>query len=185
MRVKEDICPVGKSEMLLSKFRKLIHNPQRMFSPFVKQGCKVLEIGCGPGFFTLPLAKMVGNSGKVFALDLQEGMLEILQKRAKLAEVDRQIESVLSSASEFKLAEKVDFVLLFYVIHEVPNPLSVFRKIYEHCHQGTRVYYTEPPFHVDKGKFAEFLEIAQQAGFIVEKKFGILDKTAILRASHV
>ncbi len=185
MRTKEKICPVNKSRVLLSKLRKLIHNPQKMFSPYVKEGSKVLEIGCGPGYFTLSLAKMVGSRGKVFALDLQEEMLNIVDARAKLEDVDSQIEKVLASASEFELGQKVDFVLLFYVIHEVPDPLAVFRKIYEHCHKDTRVYHTEPPIHVDKEKLKEYLQLAQEAGFVIEKRFGLLDKTAILRAKNV
>ncbi len=180
MKNEKRVCPVEKSGFLLSKIRKLVHNPKKMFASYVRSGDKVLEIGCGPGYFTLPLAKMVGDRGKVFALDLQKAMLDIVQKRAEDVGLDSKIEKILSSATDFKLPTKVDFCLLFYVVHEIPNIALALSNIYKYCKKNTKIFVAEPSFHVRKDDFAKFLCVAQEAGFEVEKRGGFLDRVAIL-----
>ena len=66
-------------------FRKLIHDPKKMFKKYVHEGMTVMDIGCGLGCFSIDLAKMVGKEGKVYSVDLQKGMLDRLMKRAKRA----------------------------------------------------------------------------------------------------
>ncbi len=182
MRDKNKVCPVEKSSFLLSKIRKLIHNPAKMFAGYLKEGYKVLEVGCGPGYFSLPLAKMVGRSGKLFALDLQEKMLEIVERRAQEAGLMGNIDKVLASATEFDLGQSVDFCLLFYVAHEIPQIELAWQNIHKHCRKGAKVYLVEPAFHVSKSEFAQTLRTAQEAGFVVEKRFGLWDRAAILSA---
>ena len=69
------VCPVELANSLDSKIRRWLQDPYKILSPYVKEGMKVLDVGCGPGFFSIEIAKMVGESGKVFSVDLQEGML--------------------------------------------------------------------------------------------------------------
>jgi len=181
MKTKDKVCPIEKSGLLLSKVRKLVHNPKKMFAPYLGKGDSVLEIGCGPGYFTLPMARMAGGSGKVYALDLQKGMLDIVEKRAKEAGLQGNIESVLASATDFRLPQKVDFALLFYVIHEIPDILAALKNLHKYCKKSAHLYVVEPAFHVSKSNFAKSLQLAQEAGFVVEKRFGLLDRVAILR----
>ncbi|MCX6138897.1 MAG: methyltransferase domain-containing protein, partial [Ignavibacteriales bacterium] len=80
-RVKMDsernrVCPVEYANSLDSKIRKWLQNPKKILAPYVQEGMTVLDIGCGPGFFSIEMAKMVGKTGKVISADLQEGMLQ-------------------------------------------------------------------------------------------------------------
>ena len=66
------VCPFWVGYLLLSPLRKLFESPDRILGPFVTEGMMVLEPGCGMGYFTLPLARMVGAKGKVVALEIQD-----------------------------------------------------------------------------------------------------------------
>lgn len=87
----------------------------------------VLDVGCGPGFFSIAMAQMVGKSGRVIASDLQEGMLQKVKAKINGTELEERI--VLHKCEENKigLSESVDFVLLFYMVHEVPNKVVFFQ----------------------------------------------------------
>ena len=80
------VCPpwVGYL-LLLNPVRKILENPNRILGPLVQEGMVVLEPGCAMGYFTLPLARMVGSSGRVLAVDIQPKMLSILVRRAQKA----------------------------------------------------------------------------------------------------
>ena len=72
---KNRVCPVTLAGGLDNTIRKWLQNPRKILGPYIKEGMIVLDVGCGPGFFSIELAQMVGNSGRVVAADLQEGML--------------------------------------------------------------------------------------------------------------
>ena len=61
--------------------RRLLQNPRKILSPFIKEGMTVLDLGCGPGFFSLDMAHMVGSAGRAIAVDLQQGMLIKLREK--------------------------------------------------------------------------------------------------------
>jgi ubiquinone/menaquinone biosynthesis C-methylase UbiE len=63
-----DVCPAERSGWLTSSFRRLLQNPERILRGLVQEGQAAVDLGCGPGFFTLPLAQMVGPSGRVMAV---------------------------------------------------------------------------------------------------------------------
>ena len=65
--------------------RPLLHNPAKLFGPYVKPGMQALDIGCGGGFASLGLARLVGPGGKVFASDLQQEMLDFVNASAEKA----------------------------------------------------------------------------------------------------
>ncbi|MBK7711908.1 MAG: methyltransferase domain-containing protein [Bacteroidales bacterium] len=70
------VCPATYSGSLDNFLRRLMHKPAKILSPFIKEGMTVLDMGCGPGFFTAELARLVGEKGKVIAADLQQEMLD-------------------------------------------------------------------------------------------------------------
>jgi len=55
------VCPVELAGSLDNKIRRWLQNPQKILDPYVKEGMKVLDLGCGPGFFSTAMAKMVGK----------------------------------------------------------------------------------------------------------------------------
>lgn len=76
-------CPVWVGYGLNTRMRKLIHNPNKLVGKYIKPGMKVADIGTGMGFMTLPMAEMVGDHGKVIAVDIQEKMLSKVIRAAE------------------------------------------------------------------------------------------------------
>ena len=73
--MSEHVCPFWVGYLLLSPLRKLVTNPDRMLRPYVGPACGSLDAGTAMGFFSLPLARLVGESGHVVCVDLQEKMI--------------------------------------------------------------------------------------------------------------
>lgn len=81
----------------------------------------MLDVGPGIGYFTIPMARRVGSGGRVIAADIQESMLRGIVRRAERAGVRGQIELYLSRPDEIYSGEPVDFILSFWMAHEVPR----------------------------------------------------------------
>lgn len=166
-----DVCPWWLGYWLASPVRKLRHNPTAILSPFVRAGLTVLEPGPGMGFFTLPMAQMVGQSGRVIAVDIQSRMIENLRRKAQRAGVSGQIECRLAGPSGMgtkDLAGKVDFVLAFAVVHEMPDTKEFFSESFVALKPGGRLLFSEPSNHIDKSEFEKSLNVARQIGFELE-----------------
>lgn len=86
------VCPVEHATSFDNFIRKFVHNPKKIFGNYVKEGMVVLDIGCGPGFFSVEIARMVGESGRVIAADLQEGMLEKVKNKIQGKDIEQRIE---------------------------------------------------------------------------------------------
>ena len=166
----EKVCPVWFGYLLASPVRKLFQNPQKMLSPYVKEGMNVLDIGCAMGFFSLPLAKMVGSNGKVICVDVQEKMIEALEKRAQKAKMSDRIETRIcrhNSLNLNDLKEKIDSVLAAAVVHEVPDASAFFSEIYETIKKDGKFLVVEPKGHISEKDFEISISLAEQNGFEV------------------
>ena len=104
--MKTDVCPASHAGFLSSSFRQLIHNPQKILGEFVAPGQTAADIGCGPGFFTLPLAQMVGENGTVVAADLQSEMLEKLRARATKLNLKIPLSTIFAKKTRSVLARR-------------------------------------------------------------------------------
>jgi ubiquinone/menaquinone biosynthesis C-methylase UbiE len=178
----ERICPVEKADSLDTKFRRWLQNPGRILKPYIKEGMRVLDFGCGPGFFSLDMARMVGKSGKVIAADLQEGMLHKLRDKITGTELENRI--ILHKCEEDKIGfiENVDFVLAFYVVHEVPDQQKLFNEIESILKPKRKLLIVEPPFHVSKKEFSDTIKKATAAGFTeVERPKVLFNKAVVLK----
>lgn len=166
----EHVCPVWVGRLLASPLRKLFNNPKKILGQHVADGMTVLDIGCAMGFFSLPLAEMVGVQGKVICIDLQERMIEALEKRARKAGLSERIETRLCSQDSLGLDEythTIDFALAFAVVHEVPDPGNFFSEIYEAIKPDARFLVAEPKGHVSESDFDSTVSLAKQKGFNV------------------
>jgi len=176
------VCPVEKAGSLDNKVRRWIQNPQKVLKPYIKEGMTVLDIGCGPGFFSVDMAVMVGSSGKVIAADLQEEMLRKISEKINATELAERIKLHKCETDRIGVTEQVDFVLLFYVVHEIPKKEQLFNEIVTFLKSTGQVLIVEPPFHVSKSAFSETLRLAGNAGFIIEDGPKMLfQKTAVLK----
>lgn len=136
----------------------------------VKEGQYFLDFGCGTGDFTIPAARIVGRTGKVFALDCNPKQLEIVANKARKAGVTN-IETVLSEGQPRLAGESIDTIWMCDVIHEIRGK----REVLEEAHRllknrGTLIIYdslkdklvdyTHGLFSLEKqdGKLLKFLK---------------------------
>jgi ubiquinone/menaquinone biosynthesis C-methylase UbiE len=80
------VCPVQYAGSLDNFIRRLVHKPRRILEAHVGKGMTVLDLGCGPGYFTIELAKLVGEEGRVIAADIQQGMLDTVTGKIYIIE---------------------------------------------------------------------------------------------------
>jgi ubiquinone/menaquinone biosynthesis C-methylase UbiE len=160
------VCPVELANSLDSKIRRWLQNPQKILSPYVKEGMKALDVGCGPGFFSVELAKMVGANGKVYAADLQEGMLQKLKNKIRGTSLEKIIQPIKCEKDDIVVPEKVDFILAFYMVHEVPDKDRLFATLKNFLNEKGEFLIVEPKlFHVSKKEFAFTISKAEAVGF--------------------
>jgi len=179
------VCPVEKAGSFDSRIRRWLQNPQKILKPYIKEGMTVLDIGCGPGLFSIDMAQMVGKSGRVIASDLQEGMLQKVRDKIKGTELEKRITLHKCEENKIGVSEHVDFVLLFYMVHEIPNKEEFFNEIGTILKPNGQVLIVEPPFHVSKSAFEETVRKARDVGFTdIEGPNVLFSKTAILRKGY-
>ncbi len=159
------VCSIERAGALDVRMRKLIHSPQKMLKPYIREGMSALDLGCGPGFFTMDMAKMVGKTGKVTAADLQEGMLEIVRKKVNQAGLQNTIDLHKCQNDRIALNQEFDFILIFYMLHEVPDQTAFLKEILALLKKNGKALITEPKFHVTKKEFRLSVELLKKIGF--------------------
>jgi SAM-dependent methyltransferase len=165
---KDRVCPVELSGGLDNAVRRWLQNPRKILEPYVKEGMTVLDSGCGPGFFTLEMGHLVGASGRVIACDLQDGMLQKLSAKIKGTPLANVITMHKCEKDRIGVSETVDFVLVFYMLHEVPNQEAFLKEICGLLKPSGQVLVVEPPFHVSRSEFSESVNKAKVAGLKVD-----------------
>ena len=100
----------------------------------IKQGDTVLDFGAGIGYFSIPALDVVGESGKVIAIDLSKRMLKELRRRA-----GERSNLVMSQARDLG-AFTADVILLVTVLHEVDHPKEFLESCFTHLKPGGRIF---------------------------------------------
>ncbi len=162
---KNKVCSVEHAGALDLRIRKLLHNPRKILKPYIKEGMSVLDVGCGPGYFTIDMARMVGKSGHLTAVDLQEGMLEIVKRKINKANLENIIALHQCKKTEIGLTGQFDFVLVFWMLHEVPDVNVFLKELYSLLKQGGKILIAEPKFHVSKAEFNNSKAEMSKTGF--------------------
>jgi ubiquinone/menaquinone biosynthesis C-methylase UbiE len=175
-----EVCPPWLCFTFDNFLRRLLQNPDRILKPYIKQGGTVLDVGPGMGYFTIPLAKLVGNTGKVIAADLQQPMLDGIHRKALKAGIQDRIELHLTKPDSIGISEPVDFCLSFWMVHEVPDRAHFINEIAAKLKPGGLWLIAEPRFHVSKANFNQTLEIAKSAGLSVTNRPQIFLSNAVL-----
>lgn len=174
------VCPSWLSGTLDTRLRRLAHDPEKILAGLVHDGDTAADIGCGPGYFTIAMAGLAGARGRVIAVDIQEKMLAKVRRRADDAGLAGRITPHLCGDTSLGLSEQVDFALAFWMVHEVPSPVDLFRQIHGIVKPGGRFLFVEPMFHVFGGKFAREVEAAAEAGFRADSEPRITLSRAVL-----
>jgi ubiquinone/menaquinone biosynthesis C-methylase UbiE len=109
----------------------------------IKPGMVIADVGAGSGFYTFPMAEKVGPKGKVYAVDIQKEMLEIIKRRTKAKKL-ANVEPVLGTVTDPKLpAGKVDLILLVDVYHEFSHPYEMAEAMVKALKPGGLLVFVE------------------------------------------
>lgn len=140
----------------------------------LKEGMVFTDIGCGPGFFSIPAAKIVGNKGTVFAVDLQEEMLEEIKKRT----ASQNIFFLKSEENTIPIEnKKTDLLLLAFVLHETIDKVTFLKELRRIIKEGGKALIIDwekkeeergPPFQ-DRLERSEAVKLIEETGFTIEK----------------
>jgi len=162
--------------------RKLFHNPHKIFGGYIKEGMTVMDVGCGMGYFSIGMAKLVGATGKVIAVDLQQKMLDIMHKRARRAGVEDIIKPHHCKADKLGIGGQVDFILAFWMVHEVADKDNFFVQLRSILAPDGKMLIAEPRMHVGAEELDQTIAIARDKGFQSCKAPAIrFSRTAVLQ----
>jgi 2-polyprenyl-3-methyl-5-hydroxy-6-metoxy-1,4-benzoquinol methylase len=178
------VCPWWVGWLLVSPLRRLLERPERLLGPHVRPGMTVLEPGCAMGFFSLPLARMVGPDGRVLCVDLQRPMLDRLQHRAVRAGLAERIVAVHGTLDDARLDAyrgAADFAAAIHMVHEVPDAAAFLRRLHELLRPGARLWLMEPKGHVSAAAFERTVQTARAAGLVeLDRPLGPQARAALL-----
>jgi len=177
------VCPWWLGHLLASPLRGLFENPKEIVGRHVGEGMTVLEPGPGMGFFTLPLARLVGPTGRVVAVEVQPRMLAGLKKRLAKAGLLERVDARLVSPESMgvsDLAGEVDCALALAVVHEMPSAKNFFVETAGALKKGGRLLLAEPAGHVTLADFDEELNLAGEAGLRLIEQPAIRSSRAAL-----
>jgi SAM-dependent methyltransferase len=164
------VCPWWLGYVLVSPLRRLVEPPGALLGGLVAPGMLVVEPGCGMGYFTLELARMVGPGGRIVAVDLQPRMLAGLRRRARRAGLAPRIDARLAAPGRLgldDLAGSADLAVAIHVVHEVPEPRRLFAELARALRPEGRVLLVEPRGHVSPADVAAELDAAADAGLVL------------------
>jgi ubiquinone/menaquinone biosynthesis C-methylase UbiE len=161
------VMPWWLGPLLASPIRRLRENPERLVAAFVRPGGKVLEVGPGMGFFTLPLARGVGEQGRVVCVDVQPRMLRGLSRRLERRGLAPRVAIRQCGTDSLGIADldgSTDLVLAIHVVHEMQAPGAAFQEMARALRSGGRLLLLEPAGHCPERVFQAELDWAARAG---------------------
>jgi len=164
------VCPWWLAYTFDNPFRMLFHTPETIFEPHLKKGMTAVDLGCGMGYFSIGMARMVGDTGKVISVDIQQEMLDILQKRAIKKGIGHRIHTHCASPNDIGLAYhsgRIDLALTFWMVHETPDIENFVSEIFSLVKPGGKYLLAEPKGHVSSALFQRITAAVVQAGFHV------------------
>lgn len=164
------VCPWWLAYTFDNPLRRFLHDPEKIFSPYLINGMTAVDLGCGMGFFSIGMARMVGDTGRVISVDIQQKMLDILQKRALKTGIGHRIHIHCAAPDNIGLTRysgRIDMALSFWMVHETPHIENFIAEIFTLVKPGGKYLLVEPRVHVSPAQFQYILAAAVQAGFHV------------------
>lgn len=170
-KTKKELIRVGipywLSFIVDNPFRKLFTNRKKIVEKAnIKKGSIVLEIGCGPGFFTEVISDVVGKNGKVYALDIQKQMIEKIKKKIENGRIGKNVYAMVSNTSKINLpSNSIDVVFVAYAFEELNEKEKSVKEFYRICKPKGYLTFREHKFLVKKGEIKNWLNIFTDKGF--------------------
>ncbi|MBN2085736.1 MAG: methyltransferase domain-containing protein [Anaerolineales bacterium] len=169
----------GYSPPCPASFGWIVNNPvrRRYMRPIldrvgIRTGECVLELGPGPGAFSLDAARMLGESGRLIAVDIQPAMIAQLEQRAREAGL-RNIETRVAGAYDLPLADaSVDRAFLVTVLPEIPDRARALGELRRVLKPGGTLSITEEFLDPDYLFAPETIRLVESAGFRLAQRYG-------------
>jgi ubiquinone/menaquinone biosynthesis C-methylase UbiE len=178
----QHVCPSALSGSLDNSIRRFFQNPRKLLGHYIKPGMTILDLGCGPGFFSIDIAKLLNGSGEVIAADLQEEMLMKVSRKISGTPLSQQITLHKCQDDRIGIQKKTDFILAFYMIHEVPDQVRLFAELKTILKKDGTMFIVEPKFHVSKRAFDDMVIMIEKSGFKIIERPKITMSRALLIA---
>lgn len=183
---QHEVFSASRAAHLDTPMRRRLYRPDRLAERFVKLGDRVLDFGCGPGFFTREFAKRVGESGRIYAVDLQEEMLRIVREKLESEDLISRVTTHQCNPDSIHLPTDLDgtfdAAFTIFVVHEVPDPSILFSEIAALLKPGGILFFSEPPILVSGREFRDKIACAGEAGLhCVERSWFFVNRAAVLR----
>ena len=139
------------------KLTDLIWNPRRRLEKIpIKEGMAVLDYGCGPGRYTLPIARLVGPKGKVFAVDIQPLAVSTTKEKAA-GESLTNIETILVDSYNTGIKDSsIDLVLFLDTLHQIRDCDALLLEIHRVLKQDGVLFMD--PGHMKLARAREIVE---------------------------
>lgn len=155
--------------LFLAPVRRLWEHPARLLSPWIAPGDRVVEVGCGMGYFTLDLARLVGPRGRVVAIDVEERVLAVLRRRLRWSGMASRVELRRGGPSDphvDDLEGSVDLAVAAHVLHEAADARRMLAHLVRALRPGGKLFLSEPRGHVTPALFARERDLARGAGLL-------------------
>ena len=162
-------CPWWFGYTFDNPIRRLFHDPNTILGDYVAPGQTVVDIGCGLGYFSLALARLVGPGGKVIAVDIQSQMVQRARRRACRQDLADRIDFRQCDPDRLGVDSPADFVLAFWMIHEVTDPESLLEEVKSILRPHGRFLIVEPKGHVSADRFEKTVQQALSVGYVVSE----------------
>lgn len=163
---KHHVCPPWMAYFFDNPLRRLMHPPDKILGPYVSEGMRVLDLGCGFGHFALGMARLTGHSGQVVAVDVQQKMLDKTIRRARKAGQADIVQPLLCDGHRIGRPLELDFVLACNSMHETPDPGGLLSELFTLLVPGGLLLLLEPVSHLRAGEFEGEVALAKEAGFV-------------------
>jgi ubiquinone/menaquinone biosynthesis C-methylase UbiE len=174
------VCPWWFIHAFDNPLRRLVQKPEAILQGLVRPGDHCLDLGCGIGYLTIPMARMVGSSGTVTAADLQSEMLAGVKRRAEKSGLGSRISLSQVDASGIHFEGMFDLVLAFWMVHEVPDQALTLGQVRRALKPEGRFFMVEPKGRVTRPAFDRTVQGAQEAGLTEVRRPKVSFSRAIL-----
>jgi len=165
--------------------RGVLYDAERIVGPYVRPGDRVADIGCGAGFYSVALSRLVGAGGEVVLLDAQQAMLDrTLARCAADPRATARLTPVLADGAELPIDGRLDFVLLSWMLHEVEDPRGLWERLAALLAPAGHALVIEPLVHVSRARYERELAPAVELGLAREDVRGVFFSRAALLSAR-
>jgi SAM-dependent methyltransferase len=154
--------------ILAKPIRYLFETPKRLLKGYLAEGMTVLDVGCGEGFFSLGMGRLVGPTGRVISVDTESEAIGILRSKAKKAGLSGRIEARVCAEEDLKIDDlngQVDFALAVYVVHHAKDAAILMSNVHQALKPGGKFLVVEPGHHASARERTNIESTARKAGF--------------------